>query len=839
MKSNFKFKYLHANFANHLPVELPKLNQWITWQAGPVKSDGKFDKFPHGRDGTGNQWQKPHQWMSFDEAVETAKQRGHSGIGIVLPATMSDGSHLIALDFDTVDLNQSQSNPRLDEIQTLHEQLNFPYIEASPSGKGIRMFVKSAVLIPQVTCPNPLGGKDELFCASGKWVTVTGNKLGGSGVPLVTKEIVDIAAKWEALSGVKASKPTVTSPSGLNLGQSTKGWTGWPVNKIRDGDGREEIMLAYAGYLRGKGHDQVDIERLCLEANNLYYEDKLDEDVVLDRSRRYEIASEVTPPEPPSEIGNNNEPNLLDQIDHTDAGNVAVLHNLVGVNIRYVHQFKIWIVWIQTRWQFDAGGTYLYKQMLKVSKFHKKQGDKFSNDAESAGSADQAKHLREASKASVNWSKQCRNKTRIGPMKALAELDSRFSLDANEIDSDPWLLGVQNGVVDLRTGILHPDAKSQFVIKRCSVNYDPTAQADRWGQFTDEITSMPDGLENGMVKAKLRPHLVHYLQKVLGYCLTGKVNEHLMFIAIGKGSNGKNVLLDTVQAIMYEYCQTIPPEVLMTSKYENGGEQASPNLKKLAGARCGISSENKEGQRLDIAIVKRHTGGGTMTARALHENPITFLITHKLWLMTNKTPQLNHLDDAIKGRLHLIPFDMKWNRPGEVNPDPTIPNADKALMDTLRAEYEGILAWLVRGAVKYYSEGLQPPKEVAAFTQDYIAAQDMFRRWLSDEVESCPVADGLLATELFESYDAYCKSEDEKPQIVNKSALGKRLSALGISGKKEKLGKRYGLKAKVKTDEPEDVGEPTPYDDMTAEEIESMLLDQQIDDLRLENALKR
>ena len=95
----------------------------------------------------------------------------------------------------------------------------------------------------------------------------------------------------------------------------------------------------------------------------------------------------------------------------------------------------------------------------------------------------------------------------------------------------------------------------------------------------------------------------------------------------------------------------------------------------------------------------------------------------------------------------------------------------------------------------------------------------MFRRQLSEEVESCDIADGLLATELFDRYEAYCKSEDEKPQIVNKSALGKRLSALGISGKKEKLGKRYGLKAKVKTDEPEDVSESTPYDDMTAEEL--------------------
>jgi putative DNA primase/helicase len=235
--------------------------------------------------------------------------------------------------------------------------------------------------------------------------------------------------------------------------------------------------------------------------------------------------------------------------------------------------------------------------------------------------------------------------------------------------------------------------------------------------------------------------------------------------------------------------------VILASKQESNADQASPSIRKLAGARCAISSESNDGQRLDIAVVKRHTGGGSLTARGLHENPITFRISHKLWLMTNHIPRLDHMDDAIRARLHLIPFDMKWNRPGETNPDPTLPDADKGLMDTFKLEQEGILLWLIQGAVKYHAEGLMPPKEVVAFTQSYIASQDLLSRFLS-ECDPCPVEEGATAGILYARYEEYCRYEGERPQLGSTGSMGRRLKALGHIGKKYRDGVHYALRVK-------------------------------------------
>ena len=485
---------------------------------------------------------------------------------------------------------------------------------------------------------------------------------------------------------------------------------------------------------------------------------------------------------------------LLNQIDHTDAGNVAVLHDLMKGNLRFVYERKTWIVWNGSRWCVDVGNAFSYQCMLKVASFHKFRADKMLGNAGNAGDPTQAKDLRKAADASARWALQCRNKNRLDALNGLAQRDPRFLLEACKLDNDPWLLGVANGVIDLRTGELRKDSQREFVLKRCPVNFNPKANASRWIQFIDEITSVADGYENGKVKAKSRAHLADYLHKALGYSLTGRVNEHVMFIAVGRGANGKNVLLDTFNAISSDYCQIISPDVLMASKFDSGAEQASPSTRKLAGTRCAISSESKEGQRLDIAVIKRHTGGGSMTARGLHENPMTFEITHKLWLMTNFAPRLDHVDDATKGRLHMIPFEMKWNRPGEVNPDPSLPNANKGLMDVLKAEEEGVLAWLVAGGVKYHTDGLTPPSEVVAFTRDYMASQDMLTKWLKEQVEKCPLTQGLLAGELYQDYELFCKSECEAPELANAAGFGKRLIALGYEHAKTRLGKKYGLK---------------------------------------------
>jgi len=205
--------YLHKDIENRLPSELKNCNQWLTWVAGQPNEKGKFDKFPIGKDGTGTAWQQPHQWSTFDEAIADAKNNGRSGIGIVLPAQLSDGSFLVALDFDDVDISAQANNLRFDEIQLTYEQLGKPYAEESPSKKGLRMFLCSAQSLRQVSRANPLGGKDELFCRSKKWVTVTGNHVGGSGIPDSTSKLAKLSEDWGAqkVTGNKKSPSHETS----------------------------------------------------------------------------------------------------------------------------------------------------------------------------------------------------------------------------------------------------------------------------------------------------------------------------------------------------------------------------------------------------------------------------------------------------------------------------------------------------------------------------------------------------------------------------------------------------------------------------------------------------
>ena len=296
-------EHMRADIGEVVPAELQEIPQWITWEAGGYDDKGHLKKFPKGRDGTGNEWEESHQWFSFEDAIVAAKKRGHSGVGIVLPAQFKDGSHLVALDYDSVDLHKVGFNPRLKEIFAQQKALGEPYMEVSPSGDGLRAFVSSKNSVAQIGALNPLGGKDELFCASGRWMTVTGEMLNEGGVPDATEEIKNLRSQWSKRAVGKKTKPNIScvkntkaqanlieglSPLMTTISEDMTGWMGWPEQKLRDGDGRESMMLSYAGHLRSKGHTQPDIERLCLEANLEHYEDLLAEAVVLDRARRFE-----------------------------------------------------------------------------------------------------------------------------------------------------------------------------------------------------------------------------------------------------------------------------------------------------------------------------------------------------------------------------------------------------------------------------------------------------------------------------------------------------------------------------------------------------------------------
>jgi len=264
------------------------LPQAITWVAGnPDSVTGKFAKFPIGKDGSAKAWPKPEQWVgNLIDAAKRAKERGHSGPGIVLPAKI-DGKYLVALDWDGVDFNDTV---RMNEIIHDWDSLGRPYLEVSPSGKGLRAFVLSTEQVRDASRGRSSGGKDELFSSSkARWVTVTGNQFKEGGLPDATEAVLEISARWNSkkLSTTASLKVESAKPFMLDHLVVT-GTFGWPAEKLKDGDGREETMLQYAGHLRSQGkYTQSEIEQLCLAANIEHYADLLDESVVLDRARRY------------------------------------------------------------------------------------------------------------------------------------------------------------------------------------------------------------------------------------------------------------------------------------------------------------------------------------------------------------------------------------------------------------------------------------------------------------------------------------------------------------------------------------------------------------------------
>lgn len=292
MNAQLNLKHCNPDGLTNIPMPLQTLKQTVTWQAGPIGPDtGKFAKYPKGKDGTGNGWPKPEQWVgNLKEAIELAAARGHSGVGIVLPA-MIDGYHLVVFDYDGVDFDDVE---RIEEIERDRHALGNPYTEISPSGRGLRAFVLSKTPVKDASRARPSGGKDELFGSSkARFMTVTGNEWKPGGLPEATEAAMAISAKWNA--GKTEPKNTsnestrVLGDEQLMLSHLLKqGGFEWPQEPLKDGNDREFTMLRYAGHLRSRGNiSQGEIEELCRKANLEHYAEPLSDAVVLDRARRY------------------------------------------------------------------------------------------------------------------------------------------------------------------------------------------------------------------------------------------------------------------------------------------------------------------------------------------------------------------------------------------------------------------------------------------------------------------------------------------------------------------------------------------------------------------------
>lgn len=447
-------------------------------------------------------------------------------------------------------------------------------------------------------------------------------------------------------------------------------------------------------------------------------------------------------------------PVLLDQ-HLNDHGNAERLIAISGNDLRYCHDFKKWLVWDGRRWEIDQTG--------KARKLAIDAMVEFFRQADASGNDLAAKFAR----ASLD-NRRVRD--------ALAMAEPQLAIRPSELDAKPHLLNCQNGTVDLSTSELRPHERGDYITKLVHFSYRPEAKCPRWDTFLDEVMGGgPDASEGALERAQ---RLVEYLQRALGYSLTGVTSEKAVFVLFGEGDNGKSTMLTAFREIIDEYSVLLQADTLM-ARQESNNTQA--DLADLRGARFAQTSETEEGQRLSRSKLKRITQGmGKIKAARKYENMIEFIETHKLWMDTNRKPVIRDADDkATFNRLHPIPFTVR------IPPD----RIDRTLPAKLEQEAEGILVWAIIGAQRWYTGGLGRPPEVDAARQEWQSESDKLGRFIE---ERCIDGDSLRVrtSDLYAAYRSWAEQAGEK-NLLSSSDFHAKVQSRGLQKKHTERGDFY------------------------------------------------
>lgn len=321
----------------------------------------------------------------------------------------------------------------------------------------------------------------------------------------------------------------------------------------------------------------------------------------------------------------------------------------------------------------------------------------------------------------------------VASVEKLARADRRHAATAQQWDADGWLLNTPRGIVDLTTGGLIPHDPDQHMTKTAAVT--PEGDCPTWLKFLGDVTQNNNDL-------------IGYLQRVAGYALTGSIKEQALFFAYGTGGNGKGTFLNTIQAIMGDYAIVSSAETFTAQS----GSRHLTELARLQGARLVVAQETEEGKQLAESRVKAITGGDPITANFMRQDHFTFIPQFKLFISGNHKPALRNVDAAIRRRFNMIPFEVEI----------TAEHRDQDLPDKLKAEWPGILRWMVDGCLWWQGIRLSPPEAVRVATDEYFEAEDAFGMWMADCCQFSKFA-SASSSELFHSWEKWAKAAGEVP----------------------------------------------------------------------------
>jgi putative DNA primase/helicase len=418
-------------------------------------------------------------------------------------------------------------------------------------------------------------------------------------------------------------------------------------------------------------------------------------------------------------------------VHRSDTGNATMLVNIYGDTLRYDHKRKRWLRWGKHRWETNYDG-HISRLAQEIARIRYSRAVAIND-------------LKER-EIEAKWAIASEHRAKVDACVALAKIMEPIADDGINWDRDITLLGAPNGVVDLRAGDLRPGKAEDRITMSTGVDFNPSAECPRWEQFLMEIF---DDAE-----------LIDWLWRVLGYSIIGETIEQIFMVGCGEGSNGKSRFLEAICNALGDYAYYAP-----FATFSLPAPSATNDLAALEHRRFVTSSETNIGTRLNIERIKAISGGDKMTARLLYQEFDTYQPHLKLWLFVNHLPDVNDDTIATWRRVRLIPFSKTFIKEAE----------DKRLGDKLKAEAEGVLAWLVRGCLEWQNRGLTPvPECVRAATGEYRRETDTLISFITDR---CVKGEGeeIRARGLYSAYKTWAGGAVDKNKMLTETAFGRQM----------------------------------------------------------------
>ena len=737
------------------PAELKTVKQFVCW----VGSD-KIPKNPY----TGNNAQSNNSqtWGTFEEAVNACNKYNFDGIGF-----------MFAPPYFGVDLDHCMDNVDFcDEfVETLQS-----YAEISKSGEGIHIICKGK--LPEGARRK---GGVEMY-SSGRYFICTGNVYNQNYLKVneCTESIKVLHSKYLPTNVPKAEirKPVEidlddteiidkarNSKNGIAFAALYEGnWEGLGFPSQSEADMAFCNMLAFwtgrneeqmdrifrsSGLMRPKWdrkrgsntYGNITIGKACAACDEVYEPGKYSDDTSLAIAffrggKDNNGGGKVTSSEQKS-------------YDMTDTGNAHRLYDKFGRSIRFSYNRKRWYFWTGKQWILD--------EMGEVKKLADEVCEDLKREAWNMQDEDLQEQMFKFAKATANTARK---------EAMVKEAQHLNDIPAAPEDFDRYLdyLNCENGIVNLRNGELFPHEQTFMMTKKCDCEYDVKHRKPTlWLKFLDDIT-------NG------NKELQRYIQKCVGYSISGSNREQCAYFLYGMGNNGKSTFLDTLADMMGSYASNAQPDTFMLqSRLGSAGGGANSDIARLKSARFVTCEEPTEGIRLNEGLLKQLTGGSKVTCRFLYGDEFEYTPEFKIWIATNHKPTIRGTDFGIWRRIKLIPFEV--NIPKD--------KVDKNLKYKLRKEFPQILAWAVEGCMLWQKEGMEEPECVLEATKEYKQEMDLIAGFVEQCIMIDYAADKIMAADLFGIYSKWAKQNNEYEMSSKKffTEVSKKLPDKGRNSK--------------------------------------------------------